>query len=92
MSEFVRINAAGDSISGTWLRAPRELEASTETITTVAIGSLLTTRAVETIDGWCGQVLVRDEIVWQGDACDTAAEGANDANACVIDTIKGWFK
>jgi len=93
MSEFIRINDGKGGEHDIWLRAPRQLEAGpTETVTTVAIGSLLTTRAVETIDGWCGQVLVKDEIVWQGDPYTTAMDAVNDANSCVIDTIKGWFK
>lgn len=92
MSEFIRINAGdGDH----WLKMPpRQIESSARMAdtTTVTVGDLLTTRVVETIEGWCGQILVKEEICWQGEPFGTAPEAATDANDYVFDTIKGWFK
>lgn len=59
---------------------------------------LIATRAVETKDGWRGQVIIDSEIVWEtepitGSGEDEAASTfvQRQANAYVIDRIKSLF-
>jgi hypothetical protein len=56
---------------------------------------LIVTRAVETKDGWLGQVIIDSEIVWETDHKtdmeNPAAAAVQDANAYVIDRIKALF-
>lgn len=52
---------------------------------------LIVTRAVETKDGWMGQVLVDKEIVFQGDACEDGEDAIKEANALVVSVVKGLF-
>lgn len=56
---------------------------------------LIVTRAVETKNGWLGQVIIDREIVWETEPktdMDNAAEAAvQDANAYVIDRIRALF-
>lgn len=50
---------------------------------------LIATRAIQTKDGWRGQIIVAEEIVWESDyGSPTAREAAEDATYRVLDRIK----
>lgn len=52
---------------------------------------LIVTRAVETKDGWLGQVLVDKEIVHEEGPYDDGEPAIRAANRCVVETVKGLF-
>lgn len=52
---------------------------------------LIVTRAVELQEGWVGQVIVAEEIVWQGDPFAQAADAEEDATYHVIVRVKSLF-
>jgi len=49
---------------------------------------LIVTQAVQTKDGWLGQVIVDKEIVWEGDAESDGDEAVRAANARVVQAFK----
>ena len=52
---------------------------------------LIVTRAVETKDGWFGQILVDKEIVYQSEPHEDGDEAIKAANARVVGAVKGLF-
>lgn len=52
---------------------------------------LIVTRAVETRDGWLGQILVDKEIVYQGDPHEGGDDAIKEANSLVVSAVKGLF-
>lgn len=52
---------------------------------------LIVTQAVQTKDGWLGQVIVDKTIVWEGDADDDGEAAIQDANRRVVDAFKALF-
>lgn len=53
---------------------------------------LITTRAVETKDGWLGQVIVDKDIVFETAHSRYSDTAIGEANKTVVDAIKGLFK
>jgi hypothetical protein len=49
---------------------------------------LIVTQAVQTKDGWLGQVIVDKEIVWEGSAVSDGDEAVRAANARVVQAFK----
>lgn len=52
---------------------------------------LLVTRAIQTKDGWRGQILVDKEIVYESNPTQCGDDAITFANTRVVDTIKGLF-
>jgi hypothetical protein len=52
---------------------------------------LIVTAAVQTKEGWLGQVIVDKEIVFESGACDNADAAVEIANKRVVDVIKALF-
>lgn len=52
---------------------------------------LVVTQAVQTKEGWLGQVVVDKEIVWESEAYDDSEDAIQDANAQVVDVFKALF-
>lgn len=52
---------------------------------------LIVTQAVQTRDGWLGQVIVDKEIVWEGDATDDGDSAIQAANARVVQAVRVLF-
>lgn len=52
---------------------------------------LLATRAVQTIDGWFGQVLLDTKIVWQSPAYEESDDAIDAANARVVRAFGALF-
>ena len=52
---------------------------------------LIVTRAVETKDGWLGQILVDKEIMFQSDPQTDGDTAIKNANERVVRVIKGLF-
>jgi hypothetical protein len=52
---------------------------------------LIVTAAVQTKEGWLGQVIVDKEIVFESGACDDADAAVEIANKRVVDAIRGLF-
>lgn len=52
---------------------------------------LIVTQAVQTKDGWLGQVIVDKEIVWEGAAAKTGDAAIREANARVVGVFKALF-
>lgn len=52
---------------------------------------MLVTRAVETQDGWLGQLIIDKEIVFQGQPQEDSADAMADVNGRVIDRLKQLF-
>lgn len=53
--------------------------------------ALFLTRAVETMDGWIGQLLVDGDIVYQTNFKDDGKKAVNDANTFLVERIKSLF-
>jgi len=82
MGQFVHVNSpSGGSYA-------LELPSAEDTASSFG---LVATRAVETIDGWCGQVLVDSEIVYQGEGQPTKQDAKAEANKCVVNAVKSLF-
>lgn len=60
-----------------------------------APAGLVVTQAVQTKEGWLGQVVVDKEIVWESEAYDDSEDAIQDAiqdaNAQVVDVFKALF-
>lgn len=58
-------------------------------------GGLVVTQAVQTKDGWLGQVIVDKEIVWESEAFNDGEEDSLDAvqaaNAKVVQVFRALF-
>lgn len=52
---------------------------------------LIATNAVQTMDGWFGQVIVDKAIVWQSRVYTNSDTAIDAANECVVNVIKGLF-
>lgn len=52
---------------------------------------LIVTAAVQTKEGWLGQVIVDKEIVFESGACDEADAAVEIANKRVVDAVKALF-
>ena len=52
---------------------------------------LIVTRAVETKDGWLGQVLVDKDIVFQSPPHDEGDDAIKEANSRVVNAVKSLF-
>ena len=52
---------------------------------------LIVTRAIETKDGWVGQVIVAEEIVWETPARKKAHQAERAATQRVIERVKSLF-
>jgi len=52
---------------------------------------LIVTQAVQTKDGWLGQVIVDKQIVWQSDPKSSGDHAIEEANTRVVDRIRAWF-
>lgn len=52
---------------------------------------LVVTQAVQTKDGWLGQVIVDKEIVWEGAPQPEGEAAIQDANARVVQAFKALF-
>lgn len=52
---------------------------------------LIVTQAVQTKDGWLGQVIVDKEIVWEGDPQPEGEDAIQAANARVVQAFKALF-
>jgi hypothetical protein len=52
---------------------------------------LVVTQAVQTKDGWLGQVIVDKEIVWESDASRDGEEAIQAANTRVVEVFKTLF-
>lgn len=52
---------------------------------------LIATQAVQTIDGWLGQVIVDKTIVFQTDPLDYSEAAVDAANQRVVTAVKGLF-
>lgn len=64
---------------------------STDAASPKTPSGLIVTRAVETKDGWLGQVIVDKEIVWETDAEDRSKDAIQAANARVVEAVKALF-
>lgn len=53
---------------------------------------LLVTQAVQTKDGWLGQVIVDKEIIWESDAEDEGEDAIKSANECVVEVLRALFR
>jgi hypothetical protein len=52
---------------------------------------LVVTQAVQTKDGWLGQVIVDKDIVWEGDPLPDGEDAIQAANARVVQAFKAFF-
>ena len=52
---------------------------------------LIVTQAVQTKDGWLGQVIVDKTIVWESDLDDEGADAIQAANSRVVEAFKALF-
>lgn len=52
---------------------------------------LIVTQAVQTRDGWLGQVIVDKEIVWEGDPEEDGDDAVKAANGRVVDVLRALF-
>jgi hypothetical protein len=52
---------------------------------------LIVTQAVQTREGWLGQVIVDKEIVWEGGVSDEGEDAIKAANARVVEVFKTLF-
>lgn len=52
---------------------------------------LFVTQAVQTKDGWLGQVIVDKTIVWEGDPEPDGEDAIRAANAHVVEALKALF-
>lgn len=52
---------------------------------------LLATRAVETKDGWRGQIIIDQEIVFETEPQSSSASSLQEANRRVVNTIRNLF-
>lgn len=53
---------------------------------------LIVTQAVQTKEGWLGQVIVDKEIVWESDPKSSGDYAIESANARVVDRVRAWFQ
>lgn len=56
-----------------------------------APSGLVVTQAVQTKDGWLGQVIVDKEIVWEGAAEEDGEDAIQAANAKVVQVFRALF-
>lgn len=52
---------------------------------------MIVTQAVQTKEGWLGQVIVDKEIVWESDLRDEGEDAIQKANSRVVEAIKDLF-
>jgi hypothetical protein len=52
---------------------------------------LVVTQAVQTKEGWLGQVIVDKEIAWESEAIDEGEDAIKAANARVVEVFKALF-
>ncbi len=52
---------------------------------------LVVTQAVQTRDGWLGQVIVDKEIVWESDRYEDGEDAIQSANGRVVEAFKTLF-
>lgn len=52
---------------------------------------LIVTQAVQTKDGWLGQVIVDKEIVWESDLANEGEAAIQAANARVVQVFRAMF-
>lgn len=55
------------------------------------LGCTQPTQAVQTKDGWLGQVIVDKEIVWESEAYDDSEDAIQDANTQVVEVFRALF-
>jgi hypothetical protein len=78
-------NVAGSSYGISWSPAQAETRPKTP-------AGLIVTQAVQTKDGWLGQVIVDKTIVWESAPAEDGEDAVKAANSRVVEVFKSWFQ
>jgi len=76
---------AGSSYGMTLSPTPAETRPKTP-------AGLIVTQAVQTKDGWLGQVIIDKTIVWESSPVKDGEAAVGAANSRVVEVLKSWFQ